>query len=163
MEALPHIRIDNRLLHGQVVQFWLPYLEVGRLIIADDSAASHRTMRTVFRMAVPQNVEVDIVPIHKLRHMLSSQEGSAPFIIVSDVFDIARAAMCGVEFERVTLGNVHTSSDRARVTDSVYLSPEETSALAHFVGSGIEVEVQTFPGEVLKLKVNGDGGAEWTR
>ena len=85
-------------------------------------------------------------------------------VIVSDVFDIARLELTGMHSPSITLGNVHTASDRHRVTDAVYLSDEETTFLGSLVRSGRKVEVQTFPGEVLHLVFDDDKQeVQWRR
>ena len=51
----------------------------------------------------------------------------------------------------------------SRVTDSVYLSEEEQTALARLVKRGVEVEIQTFPREALRLEIDEDGGSSWSK
>lgn len=163
MSANLHIRVDNRLLHGQVVQFWIPYLEVERLIIADDETAQSPAMSAVYRMAVPGRVELHVVSVAALPALLEEAEAVCTLVLISDVFDMARALMCGVEATRIVLGNVHSSRGRERVTDSVYLSREEQDALLRFTLDGGTVEIQTFPGECLTLAAGEDGVPNWLK
>lgn len=160
-----HVRIDNRLLHGQVVQFWIPHLEVTRLIVADDTVANNEAMPAIYRMAVPENVQLVVTPVSGL--CAAIKESPSPpttLVLISDVFDVTRALMGGSRFSRLTIGNVHAAADRMRITDSVYLSPEEIEALHRLrYGMGLEVEIQTFPGEVLRLVADDKGAARWSR
>ena len=163
MENGLHIRVDNRLLHGQVVQYWLPFLEVDRLIIADDDAASNPAMTAVYRMAVPKRVDLAVVPVEDLLETLQEKKATTTMVLVGDVFDAARAKMCGLSFKRLVIGNVHAAEGRDRITDSVYLSPEEVASLVEFKKAGGAVEIQTFPGERLRLEVDEDGEPKWSR
>ncbi|MBN2527780.1 MAG: PTS sugar transporter subunit IIB [Deltaproteobacteria bacterium] len=158
------VRIDNRLLHGQVVQFWIPYLKVEHLIIADDVAASTPAMTSVYRMAVPKRIKLSVVQITALQDLLEQQTTrEKTLIVVSDVFDLARAMMSRFDCPCITLGNVHSAAGRKRVTDAVFLSKEEENALVQFKNNGRVVEIQTFPGDTLQLNFSDEKGATWFR
>ena len=67
------IRIDSRLIHGQVIETWLPHLKIQRIVVADDLAFSDPLVRTAMGLAVPSEVEVllsrvDDVPYRKLEN-----------------------------------------------------------------------------------------------
>jgi mannose/fructose/N-acetylgalactosamine-specific phosphotransferase system component IIB len=158
-----HVRVDNRLLHGQVVQFWLPRLEVDRLVIADDETAGDESLLSVYRMALDEQIALAVVPVHRLQFELEEHGEETVFVLLADICDAARAEASGVVFQRLTLGNVHAAPGRSRVTDAVYLSAEELAALVRMRKNGSAVEVQTFPGDTLKLEVDDDGEARWTR
>jgi mannose/fructose/N-acetylgalactosamine-specific phosphotransferase system component IIB len=160
-----HVRVDNRLLHGQVVQFWIPHLGIDRLIVADDDVAKNEAMPMIYRLAVPESVELTVIPVVQLAAELETVnlDNSTVLTLLRDVYDVTRAQMSGTIFKRLTLGNVHASPDRTRVTDSVYLSEEELAALERLKRGGVAVEIQTFPGEVLRLAANPEGGVSWSR
>ena len=158
-----HVRIDNRLLHGQVVQYWIPFLEVERLIIADDEAANNPAMSAVYRLAVPGPVDLSVVPVSALAREVRSCKASTTLILISDVSDAARAQMNDLTFDRMVLGNVHATPDRKRITDSVYLSREEIDSLMQFRLNGGRVEIQTFPGERLHLEIDDNGDPKWSK
>jgi PTS system mannose-specific IIB component len=158
-----HIRVDNRLLHGQVVQFWLGHLGVDHLVVGDDDVASNEAMPTIYRMALPETVGLTVTTVVGLPAELERIGGKRALLLLKDVAALMRAIECGVELDRVTLGNVHAAPERERVTDSVYLSPGETADLATLEERGIEVEIQTFPGEVLRLVAAEGGGVRWSK
>jgi mannose/fructose/N-acetylgalactosamine-specific phosphotransferase system component IIB len=158
-----HLRIDNRLLHGQVVQYWLNYLDISHLVIADDTVAKNNSMSVIYRMALPDNVDLSIIPVNRLASQISKLNSSPSMVLVKDVYDLAQGIMCGAEFKRITLGNVHSAPDRSRVTDSVYLSEEEVQTLARLQNNGVQVEIQTFPGEIMRLAVDQGGEIRWSK
>lgn len=163
MAADLHVRIDNRLLHGQVVQFWIPHLEIDHLVIADDGVAANPAMLAVYRMALPERVDLDVVTIADLPATIARNRTRSTMVLLSDVEDAVRAHEGGLELTGLTLGNVHSLPARLRVTDSVFLSPDELDALAGLVAQGIEVEIQTFPGETLRLEDDDRGAATWVK
>jgi PTS system mannose-specific IIB component len=147
------------------VQFWIPYLEVTHLIIADDEVAASPALPAIYRMAVPEAVELAVVPIEQLVALLGSDVGDDASILVllSDVAHAVLAVDCGAQFSQLTLGNVHSSLERSRVTDSVFLSQEEMEDLFMLRQRGVGVEIQTFPGDARVLEVDSQGASRWSR
>jgi len=158
-----HIRVDNRLLHGQVVQFWIPYLEVDHLVIADDITTANAAMTAVCKMAVPKHVKLSVLPVKELKETLTNSPDATLMVLLRDISDVITAQATGCEFSRLVIGNVHAGDGRNRITDSVYLSPEEIKILYRLGNDGCAVEIKTFPGEVLKMELAGDGGVKWSR
>lgn len=160
-----HVRVDNRLLHGQVVQFWIPYLEVTHLVIADDEVASNPALPAIYRMAVPDTVELTVIPVSRLQGVLdaSAEKATSTLVLLSDVHHAARACDEGARFSHLTLGNVHSSPERARITDSVFLSQDEIDTLCVLKRRGVVVEIQTFPGDARLLEVDAQGECRWAR
>ncbi len=163
MDEQLHVRIDNRLLHGQVVQFWIPHLEITRLVVADDHVATNEALLAIYSMAVPRGVQLEVVPVNRLAAAVAQQDVMTTMILLCNIEDAVRATSHGMRFERLTLGNVHAASNRTRITDSVYLSDQEMKTLAEFNRNGIRVEIQTFPNEVLSLKADPRGELQWSR
>jgi PTS system mannose-specific IIB component len=162
MSKRVYVRIDNRLLHGQVVQFWIPHVNVERLLVADDEVFGSESMQAIYRMALPNHVELTVLPVDNLEPEYKKLGERTSLVLIRTIADATRAAEDGCDFKRIMIGNVHASPDRKRVTDAVYLSEPETDMLLRLKNRGIDIEIQTFPGEVLKLIVE-DGGWKWSR
>ena len=163
MESGIHVRIDNRLLHGQVVQFWIPYLEIDHLVIADDVAAANQTMISVYRMAVPSRVTLSVVCVDQLDAEIKKNSSSSLLVILSDIQEAVNAKKHGFVFDKLTIGNVHAQDDRVRITDSVYLADSEITMLKQLCNQNIAVEIQTFPGESLGMNIDESGGVRWQK
>jgi mannose/fructose/N-acetylgalactosamine-specific phosphotransferase system component IIB len=158
-----HVRIDNRLLHGQVVQFWIPFLEVQRLVIADDATAADQTLVSLYRMVMPKSVTLDVVAPERLEEALVSAPTASTLVLLGSIGGVVRARGAGFAFERMTIGNVHAGQGRERVTDSVYLTAEEIQALLELRRSGTIIDIQSFPGEQFKLELDDQGGPVWVK
>jgi mannose/fructose/N-acetylgalactosamine-specific phosphotransferase system component IIB len=156
-----YVRIDNRLLHGQVVQFWIPHLGVEHLIVADDGVSKNLSMQVVYRMALPAIVKITIVPVDRVGGILSTAISSPTMLLIKDIASTKRIVAQGDFFKHLTIGNVHASPERERVTDAVYLSGAEIETLLELKKAGIEIEIQTFPGEVLRFLGSKKGGFVW--
>ena len=156
------VRIDNRLLHGQVVQFWIPHLSVEKLLVADDEVFASEAMQTIYRMALPEHVRLSVMPTAELAANFLGLGAECALILIRTIDNAMSALKDGCTFERIMIGNVHASPERKRITDAVYLSEHETSVLCEMKQRGVEIEIQTFPGEVLRLTPT-EGGCTWLR
>ncbi len=163
MNSQVHVRIDNRLLHGQVVQFWIGHLCIKHLVVADDEIAANESMPVIYRMALPDEVELSVVKLEALEETLNRNPMENTMVLLRDVAHAGTVVKLTAPIECIVLGNIHATSERTRITDSVYLSDEEVSDLFALRRHNVRIEIQTFPGEVLRLEDDGKGGQRWLR
>lgn len=141
------VRVDNRLIHGQVVEAWLPHLKVARVVVSDDEAADNDLIRAAMGLAVPPSVEVLIQPVDEVAFEQVTTDDVPTLLLVRDVRGAVAAREKGVGMHRLNLGNVHFASGRRQISPSVFLSQEELDALRMLSGQGVEVEVRAVPAE----------------
>ena len=65
MKGFVHIRIDDRLIHGQVATRWSTGLKVNRIMVIDDAVAANDNEKAILRMAAPAGVNTSILPLEK--------------------------------------------------------------------------------------------------
>jgi mannose/fructose/N-acetylgalactosamine-specific phosphotransferase system component IIB len=140
-------RIDNRLIHGQVIEAWLPHLHVTRLVVADDVTARDTMAQAAMGLAVPESVEVVHVAVDALDARALSSDAVPTLILFRDVADAVRARQQGLPDGRLTVGNVHAAPGRHAVSRSVFLSDTETSQLEALGASGMDIVLQAVPSE----------------
>jgi len=145
-------RIDNRLLHGQVIQAWLPYLSVSELVVADDRAASDPALKELYSLGIPGGVDFKVIPILGLPVWAAGRnQDKNALVLMADVYDAVRAYMAGYRFGSLNIGNVHSMPGRLPVSDGIYLSVPELKALYRFMRRGIIVEVRKVPGDTALI------------
>jgi PTS system mannose-specific IIB component len=140
-------RIDNRLIHGQVIEAWLPHLRVQRLVVADDVTAADTMAQAAMALAVPESVEVVHVPVAGLDPRALSADAVPTLILFRDVASAVRARQQGLPDGRLTVGNVHAGPGRRAVSRSVFLSTDEQAQLDALGTSGMDVVIQAVPSE----------------
>ncbi|ATB28835.1 PTS system mannose/fructose/N-acetylgalactosamine-transporter subunit IIB [Melittangium boletus] len=141
------VRVDNRLIHGQVVEAWLPHLKVSRVVVADDEAASSPLVRAAMALAVPSAIEVLILPLSQVDFASLSRDSLKTLVLLRDV---AAAPFCqgqGLKLEHLNLGNVHFGTGRKQVSPSVFLTEDELRTLARLGAEGVRVEARAVPSE----------------
>lgn len=141
------VRVDNRLIHGQVVEAWLPFLKVSRVVVADDEASASPLIRAAMGLAVSGSVQVLIEPMAELDLGALSADPVKTLLLVREVGGVLEARDRGLEVRRVNLGNVHFATGRKQVSPSVFLSQEELNRLKMLAENGVEVEARGVPSD----------------
>jgi mannose/fructose/N-acetylgalactosamine-specific phosphotransferase system component IIB len=141
------VRVDNRLIHGQVVEAWLPHLKIGRVVVADDEAAQNPLIRAAMGLAVNPAIEVVIQRLREFNFDRISRDEVKTLVLVRDVKDAVEATGRGLRVAKLNLGNVHFATGRKQVSSSVFLSREEFDQLKTLVESGVEVDARGVPSE----------------
>lgn len=141
------VRVDNRLIHGQVVEAWLPFLKVARVVVADDEASQSPLIRAAMGLAVQPNVEVRIQPLDDVDYPQLSNDPIPTLVLVRDVKDARTTHDKGLKVGHLNLGNVHFANGRKQISPSVYLSQEEVGELEALAHSGVEVEARGVPSD----------------
>lgn len=141
------VRVDNRLIHGQVVEAWLPHLEVARVVVADDEAAQSPLIRAAMGLAVPPSVSVEIRPLAQVDFAALSADGVSTLLLLRNIQDVVTAAERGLQVRSLNLGNVHFEVGRKQVSPSVFLSRADLDRLKMLAGAGAEVEARAVPSD----------------
>ncbi len=141
------VRVDNRLIHGQVIETWLPHLKVKRVVVADDEAAQSPLIRAAMGLAVHPNVEVQVLPMGQVDFGGLSKDEVRTLLLLRDVGGVLQARGRGLLAGHVNVGNVHFAKGRVQITPSVFLSQDELNQLKMLAEAGVEVEARAVPSD----------------
>lgn len=141
------VRVDNRLIHGQVVEAWFPHLGVDRVAVADDESAKSPLVRAAMGLAVPASIEVWVHPLAETDFETLRTDGIRTLLLFRDVAGVTQAMGRGLLPVHLNLGNVHYATGRRQVSASVFLSPEELRQLKALSDRGTRVEARGVPSD----------------
>ena len=144
-------RIDSRLIHGQVIEAWLPHLRVKRVVVADDEAAVDPLAKAAYGLAIPPEVELVLGPVKGIDFKRLASDGVATLVLFREVKSAVAAREWGLPDGMLNVGNVHSGPGRVSVSRSVFLDSSDSSALAALAQSGMTVRVQSVPSETAQL------------
>ncbi len=144
------VRVDNRLLHGQILEAWVPRLRIQRVVVADDVAAGNALALAAMTLCVPPELPIEVRPVRDVEWGRLANDPARTLVLVRDVSDLARARAAGLTSKlapNVNVGNVHFAPGRLPVTPSVFLADPEIEALRLLEGAGFAVEARAIPAE----------------
>lgn len=142
-------RIDNRLLHGQVVQSWLPQIDAREVVIVSQEAASSGIMQKMMRLALPSSYALHIFDGEQAAKYLSGQGTQKVFLLVDSFEALASLVKEGIKFENVNVGNTMYEEGKKEYSQGVYLADAET-ALAKDLAKTIKFDVRALPTSLSK-------------
>jgi PTS system mannose-specific IIB component len=146
--VIPLVRVDNRLLHGQVLEAWIPRLACGTVVVADDEAARSTLAQAAMTLCCPEGVPIRVVPMAQVDFAALAADPDVVLLLVRDVAGLTAAVARGLTpalAPRLNLGNVHFAPGRRPVSPSVFLSEGELAALQALAAVGFEVEARAVP------------------
>jgi mannose/fructose/N-acetylgalactosamine-specific phosphotransferase system component IIB len=141
------VRVDDRLLHGQVALGWRHALDPKTFWIVDDAAAADPFAVAIFRGALPEGT--DLV-VHSIRAFLElnglAEETAGGVLLLRGLADLRRLCDGGFMPEEVNLGGIHEHPGARRVLDYLFLAEEDRAAIRELLARGIRLYAQDLPG-----------------
>ena len=147
------LRVDDRLIHGQVAVMWSKQLAVTRIIVANDEIAANELQASALKMAAPAGVKAAILPVEKAQGIINDprSEGMKILTIPNNPQDL-RDVLKGVS-ERPVLnianyGRIGGSlADKKKITETVYLTQEDIETVREIHDMGVEIIYQPLPND----------------
>ena len=141
-------RIDDRLIHGQVVVGWGQTLGIDFIVLVDDEVAGSDWEQDLYRMAVPPEIEVVFAGTDAAGAGLSEWTGrhDRGMLLTGDIATMARLfAADGSAVHRINVGGLHHRPGRVQRLPYVFLTDEEAAQLRELSAAGAEVTAQDVP------------------
>jgi PTS system mannose-specific IIB component len=142
--SLQLVRIDDRLIHGQVVAGWLRALGARRIVVVDDATARDEFLREVITLAAPSGVPVEVLDVASgaVRCIELAAEPEPAIVLVRSPRTVLSLRQAGVPIEVVDLGGLGAGPGRRRLHKTISVSPEELAELRQLEQLGTRVEIR---------------------
>lgn len=143
------LRVDDRLLHGQVAYAWSKSLPLDLIVIANDKASQNPAQKNVFALAKPAGIKLVISTVAKTIDFLNSEKASAysTLVLVDSVADARALAESVHGIAAVNLGGVREHEGAKRYTNAVCLDDRDLNDISALLESGIDVFAQQVPAD----------------
>lgn len=142
------LRVDERLIHGQVVVGWGGPLHADRIVVADDAIAASPWEQELYCLGVPPEMEAAFASVDEARAELAGWRGGTRrvIVLVRDVQTARRLADGGgLQGEEVNLGGIHDGEGRRRVLPYLHLGPGDDDDLRAIAATGARVSARDLP------------------
>jgi D-glucosaminate-specific PTS system IIB component len=142
--GLSLVRVDDRLIHGQVVTIWLKALGARRILIVDDPTARDEFLREVITLAAPRGVPVEIHGLaegtERVRQAAASTE--PVMVLLRSPVTAVQLRKAGVEFPILNVGGIGAGPRRRPLYRNISASAEELEAMRDLERMGTRVELR---------------------
>lgn len=146
------LRVDHRLLHGQIAYAWTSHLNADCILIANDDLVSDDLRKAAVKMAKPPQAKLVIKNIEKSIEAINSgvTDKYHLLIIVESVDDAVKLVKGCSVIRKLNLGNVKAREGAKQIEKTFNLMPDEEKALRELSDQGVDVFIQRVP-EVKSL------------
>lgn len=150
------VRVDNRLIHGQIIETWLPFTKCRLIVVANDEVAADPLRQEIMGLAIPHGVEKRFVTVAELADFMHETVGHDPdpdiLVLFATCEDAERAHKSGLVFSVLNLGNLHYAEGKRQLCAHVSLSEEDCHCLGYFSSTGIELDFRCVPSEPVQVR-----------
>lgn len=144
------VRIDNRLLHGQVIENWLPYIRAKYILVVNDELAKDNLQQEIIKLAVPGSIEIEFASLKQLKdktHKIKKET----LVLFATCQDARIAFEQGFSFGILNVGNLHYSPGKKQVCDHIALSKEDISCLRYLIKKGVSLDFRCVPNKPVQI------------
>ncbi len=140
-------RIDQRLIHGLVVNQWAPALQVKRFMVVDDVLCNNDDIKASMRMAKPAGTGVSVISTETAitNFKAGKYDGQRVLVLVKEPETLIKLMEGGVEIPKVNLGIMFNEDGREAVTKFIALNDKERADLQTIKDKGVPVVIQYVP------------------
>jgi len=150
-------RIDNRLVHGQVIETWIPFTRAKRLVVANDELAGDIVQQDIMSLAIPHGVATHFIQVNRTGELLDelgvSVGKSDVLVLFASCSDARRAFEHGLDLRLINVGNLHYGPGKKQVCAHVALSSQDEHCLEFFEEQGVELDFRCIPSENIQVKM----------
>lgn len=143
------LRVDHRLIHGQVVFSWTSFLDADCILVACDAVLNDEIRKTTMKLSKPNGVKLVIKGIDASADAINSGKTDSYklFIVVESIADAEKLTAKCPQIKEVNLGGVQMTEGRKRLSAAVYANNEEIGLIRKMIDRGIEVGIRQTPSD----------------
>jgi len=140
-------RIDDRLIHGQVVEAWVPYLRTDEIVVVSDEISLDEVRRTIMRFSTPEGVGLRILGAADALDYLNGAAGAGnTLVLFPGLKEAADMISQGLKIGSLNIGGMHYSAGKnVSIGKAIFLSEEDCGYLKYISGAGVDLEGRGVP------------------
>lgn len=143
-----YIRIDDRLIHGQIVARWSKHLNINDIIVIDDKTASNSTLKSIMAMSVPKQYKTTICTMAEFQDVVEelNNKDENNLIIMRFPYLVEEVLKTGIDVVSINIGNVSKRDNESKeIIPNIYLSKEDIEVIEKLYTENVQVFFQLVP------------------
>ncbi|AYL95695.1 PTS sugar transporter subunit IIB [Mucilaginibacter celer] len=147
------IRIDDRLVHGQVAFTWTPALGADCLLIANDKVAKDEFMKMTLSLAKPAGTKLLIKTVKDAATFLNDEKSknAKVLVLINNIKDAAALAADVPEITSVNFGGLRSKEGSKLISKAIAVNDDDIAVIREMLAKGIELEVRQVPTDNRQL------------
>lgn len=136
------LRIDDRLVHGQVIVGWLPEIKPDRLIVVNDKVADDFMRQEMMALSVPPEIELHFFSGSNID---AEQITERSFLLVASPKDAWTCLEKGINPHRFNIGGMHSKDNKEEIFEALHVDDEDRRFFEMIIGAGVNPTFQPTP------------------
>lgn len=147
--AITAVRIDGRLIHGQVANLWTPSLGATRIMVVDDKVSQSDIEKSGLRMACPAGTKLSVIPVEKAAENIldGRYDSQKVFLVVKKPDVLLELVNKGVPITAINVGNMSQTPETKHVNKSINVTEKDIADFKALADKGIKLTNQMVPGD----------------
>lgn len=143
------VRIDGRLIHGQVANLWTTKLNISRIMVVDDEVATNDIEKSGLKLATPAGVKLSVLPIEKAaNNILAGKYDSQRLLIIARKPDrLLKLVELGVPITEINVGNMSQTDETRSITKSINVLDQDVEVFNQLDAKGVRLVAQMVPSD----------------
>lgn len=143
------VRIDDRLIHGQVVEGWIPHLRAELVIVVSDAAAADPVQAALMKLALPEEVDLEILGIAAAADhaVFRGTEKRRALVLAPGPLELLGLLDRGAKFALANVGGLHYTAGKVQLGKAIFLSDLDRDALKAIAERGVKLEGRALPND----------------
>lgn len=150
--AIKFVRIDDRLIHGQVVTTWIKQFDIEQVIIVNDEIAADQVQATVMQLAAPPGIKVVLLTVDGFITAYNSNPiKKSTMVLFTNPTDVNKCLEGRVNITSLNVGGIKFVMGKTQITKAVSLDETDREAFKKILAKGVKVQIQMVPSDSATL------------
>jgi len=138
------VRIDDRLIHGQVATVWAKRLDIQRILVVSDAVTKDHLRKMLLQQAAPPGVKVNVITVSKMIEVYSHElfEGLRVILLFTNPLEVAAVVEAGVPLSSINIGAMGYSVGKKMISNTIAVNEQDVEAFRYLHRRGIELEIR---------------------
>jgi len=143
------VRIDDRLIHGQVVEGWIPALKADTVFVVSDQAAEDPMQTSLMELGMPEDVKLQVLSLADAPEAVkAAKKGkSRILVLVPGPREAAALLEAGVAMDSINVGGMHYAAGTLQLGKAIFMSEDDIEAMETIAAHGVKVEGRAVPSD----------------
>lgn len=143
-------RIDDRLIHGQVVHAWIEFSKAKYLLVADDAVMKDKTQQLMLRIAAPKTIKLEMRNLEEAAAFAAEHQNDSIFLIVRNPENMLKLLNLGLKLSEINLGNISktkSATERKMLLKNIHVEENDVKCLKEIASKGVSIYIKLVPDE----------------
>lgn len=141
------LRIDDRLLHGQVARNWMKEVGADVIVVANDLVSEDEKQQHLMDLVTPMGSKSYFFGLSEASAKIKGIEEEDALVLVETPADALKLIEDGIEIDSVNVGNIHQTSGKEKVNESIFVDQNDIDTFKKIEASGKKLDFRTLPND----------------